>query len=343
MTVFKEEINVPDFLLSEIESFPPSLEESTLPYDHNRLILMLREKEIYKVCDATKKDYELLNQYDKQFGKVVSNLVKGIEMEAAFEEYLAIEKQIEQEISGNLYIYARQMALSVKSLYYYKTKRYDIATAVTIECVAMNEYLVRQGLYTLVFRCLEQNKNISRILFRSGDEEAGNALLVRLFDYMLNGGDRDLYGVIFKEPAFFERQAYIREAYAYECFRMIVEDMIRFPGKGGHQANFVPWYLQLDFEVNTTDRQILYNWIYVSRQLWENNYEHYFESLLTFLKEPVSQLYDVLKLQQAIAASKVIKASDHREKGKIIDAINTFITTKLNVPKSLLFKIIDNI
>ncbi|WP_143305166.1 hypothetical protein [Chitinophaga vietnamensis] len=345
MTLFKEEVNVLDYLSSEIASLPASLEESTLQYDHNGLILVLREKEILKVCGATPEQNEQLNNYDREFGPVVSNLVKERDIEAAFERYLSIEKKIEQEMNGNLYIYARQMALSVKSLYYYKKKQFDMATAFTIECVALNEYLVRQGLHTLIFRCLEQNKNISRIRYRSGDDEGGNAFLLRLFEYMFNGTDQDLYGVIFKDPAFYDRQVYIREAYTYETVRMIVEDMIRISAKQLYptENSPFPWFLQLEFEVNTLDRQIIYNWMYVNRQLWENNYTHYFESLIEFLKEPVSQLYDVLKLHLMMGAARVVRESEYKGKDKILDEIKTYIQTKLTGYQTLRARIIDNI
>ncbi|WP_407492417.1 hypothetical protein, partial [Elizabethkingia anophelis] len=316
--------------VNAIEYFPNSLEVAPFEYDTGKLIKILQKKEVFEICKINDYQFDEVNNIDLKLGKIVADLIKQINPKQSFEEYLEIERKIENCFSGNLYLYAKQGALSVKSLYYYKIKDFSKAITFTLECIVLNDYLVQQGIYTLNLRCFEQNKNISRIYFRNGEVQLGYELISNLITYLFNGKSNNLFGNIFNEKQYWDKVPIIRETYAYELFTMIAEDIIRF----NIQKNdiFLPdeWYIDLDFEVNTPDRQIVYNWIYINKQLRSSNYKEYFDSMIYYFQQAHSQFYDILKIFLIIDFHKFINRNKIPNKIVIENKIVDFIENKLN-------------
>ena len=118
-------------------------------------------------------------------------------------------------------------------------------------------------MYSLNLRVFEQNKNISRVLFRSKKTEEGYELLRTLFQYMLTGENVDLYGGTLKHKMYWEKMPIIRETYTYEMFCMIAEDMLWF-NQNNHIDLFPSdWFTRLDFDVDNPNRQVLYNYMFI--------------------------------------------------------------------------------
>ena len=316
-------------LLDEIHSFPMSLDISVTKYNTGKLIGILQEKEVIDICKVTKEDFDYANSIDLELGGVINKLFKEKDHSNAYSDYLALEKKIESTTTGNLFLYIKQGALSVKALYHYKNGEYEYAKNLTLECIVLNEYLIEQGIGTLNLRCFEQNKNISRILLRANKTEEGHDLLNNLLTYLLSGKEKNLFGNLFKDKNYWNKVPILRETYAYELFPMIAEDMIRFNIQD--KLNYLPneWYLNLDFDVNTSERQIIYNWIYINNQLQKGDYDEYIDSLIYFFQQPMSLFYDVLKISLLIDLVKVIKKEYFVDAEVTINKLKDYLFNKL--------------
>ncbi|WP_294263970.1 hypothetical protein [uncultured Chryseobacterium sp.] len=325
-----------------MSSFPASSFNSTFEYDTGKLIKILQKKEVFEICNTDEEQFDSIDRTDRELGKIVSDLLKETDLDQSLKEYLDIEKKIENSFSGNLYMYAKQGALSVKSLYYYKIKDFPKAANFTLECLVLNDYLVQQGIYTLNLRCFEQNKNISRIYFRNHQEDSGYQLIFNLINYLLNGVNENLFGNIFSQKEYWMKVPIIRETYAYELFTMITEDMIRF---NIHSTEFLPddWYSGLDFEVNTPDRQIIYNWIYINKQLRDSNYKDYFKGLIYYFQQPYNQFYDILKIALLLDLYKFVEKNTPSYTTTVTLGIIDFMENKLYFNQSIRSFLIKNI
>lgn len=334
ITTYHKELK--DFI-NAMPDFPDSMVNSTFEYDTGKLIKILQKKEVFEICKISESEFEALDRIDRELGKVVTDLLRETYPEQSLKDYLRLEKEIEDTFSGNMYMYAKQGALSVKSLYYYKIKDFPKAITFTLECLVLNDYLVQQGIYTLNLRCFEQNKNISRIYFRDQQAEPGYELIFSLINYLLNGTNKNLFGNIFSHKQYWEKIPVIRETYAYELFTMITEDMIRF---NINSREFLPdhWYSDLDFEVNTPDRQIIYNWIYINKQLRNSNYKDYFDGLLYYFQQPYNQFYDILKISLLLDLYKLAGNNPN-----LTREIVNFIENKLHFNQSVRTLVIKNV
>lgn len=313
-----------DQFISALETFGDSSLTATVQYNTGKLIDILREKEVFDVCKVSREQYDHANAIDLKLGKVVRDLVFETNIEDSYKEYLILEEQIEREFSGDLYIYAKQGALSVKSLYYYKAQNWDKAIDFTVECIALNDYLVHRGMPSLNLRIFEQNKNISRVLYKSGKNAEGGILLNHLFNYLLNGVNNSLYGSIFHHAEYWEKVPLIRETYAYELVCMIVEDMIWFYPD---MTELYPmdWYEGLDFEVDNPNRQVIYNFMYINRQMHAGNYEELIDSMIYYFEQPISIYYEIFRASLLLDFIKLVRLSDHPEKEQVESRIQQFL------------------
>lgn len=313
-----------DQFLIALEGFGDSSQTATVQYNTGKLIDILREKEVFDVCQVTREKYDAVNEIDIKLGKVVKDIVFETHLDESYKEYLTFEAQIERETAGDLYIYAKQGALSVKSLYFYKAQNWDKAIDFTVECVALNDYLVHRGMSSLNLRIFEQNKNISRILYKSGRNEEGAILLNHLFNYLLNGVNNGLYGSIFHHPEYWEKVPIIRETYAYELVCMIVEDMIWFY-PDSRKLYPMDWYEGLDFEVDNPNRQVIYNFMYINRQMHSGNYDDLVDSLIYYFEQPISIYYEIFKVSLLVDFIKLVRSSDHPDIERVEARVQRFL------------------
>ena len=339
-------VTIPDKLIDQflldLDKIPISTEGSPIKYNTAKLIDILRVKEIEEICNGSPEEFKLVNDIDIEYGAVVRDIVHEKDLEKSIDEYHALERKLEKTIPEDLYVYSRQAALSVKALYYYKAKQWDKTIAITKECIALNDYLVQQGMHTLNLRVFEQNKNISRTYFRAGRVEEGYALLFNLFNYTFNGVSEGLFGNMFNLPEYWKHATVVRETYTYEMFLMIVEDMIRF---NLHKYDdFLPndWYSKLDFEVDNVNRQVIYNWIYVNNELRKGNYEEFFDCITFYFNQPVSQYYDMLKIALLLDTEKLIRLSNYPKKVEATEKIRTYIEQKIEPFERLRKKVLEN-
>ncbi len=321
-----------DNFLLHISDFQKSTEDNSTKYyksseEHVKKIFY---KELKLVCGASKSERELLTKFSAELRKVVQDLMIGDDFEKSLSEYSSIESKIEKEVPSNLYLCAKQIALSAKALYYYKNKNWDKSLAITLECNALNDYLVQQGIHSLASRVFEQNKNISSIFLREQKFDSAYSLLFNLFNYLFNGTNKNLYGNSFNCTSLWEKTEMLREVYIYQMFIAIVTDTVRF--NLYNKDCFLPskWYLNLNFDVNNTNRKVISDWIYINKKLRENNHRKFFISLTNFLSQPISSHYDILKISLIIELNKLIQNSGYSTKELLLDKISFYLKEKLN-------------
>lgn len=322
--------------LSLIPSFPKSIERSFFEEDKMKLFESLHEKELKEICGVNKEDSVRIDTIRKELTEIVKELLSKNDLDNSFKKYLVIEQEIENSFSGNQYIYVKQRTLTVKALYYYKNENFDKSFLFTLEATALMEYLIKQGVYTLCTRCFEQNKNISRIYFTSNQMELGNKTANSLMRYLLNGEyNESLFGSIFKDNLYWNKNPEVREYFAYEAFISIVESIVK--SNLNNHLDFLPneWNIDLNFSTNNPDRQIISNWISVNKDLKNGNYEEYFDSLISFFQQPYNKRYDILKISLLIDLTKLLIKLNVENKELITEKINDFFYHKIISDKSL--------
>lgn len=324
-----------DKLFSECDNFPSSLSQSTMTYNYGRLTSILQKKEISLFTESPE-IIEEVYRLTEQFGTIAHNIVKD-KGNQTLDSYSELEKIIENTLSGNLYIYAKQWGLSVKALFYYKQKKYQKAIDYSLECIVLNEYLIREGVQTLLLRSAEQNRNISRTLFRRGDWQEGAALAKNLLEYLFNNKSKNLYGKIFHEESQWHSIPYIREGYAYECFRGFVSQMIHLDRiSNGKTPNLFPYFFgDFTLETDTPDRLIIFNWLELKTAYHKGDFAEFISDCIEYMNEPMSQLYDILKISLFLDLNHLIEKSSFKHKKKLQSKISHHLETKLFMSDNL--------
>ena len=322
-------------LLLVCDRFPASHTQSTMLYNYNLLMAFLQDKEITAFKELPGST-ENVYKFTRPFGAIASSIVRGTSVDplAAYE---SLEKEIENNLSGNIYLYAKQWALSVKALYYYKEKNFQKAFDFTLECIALNEHLIREGVHTLLFRSAEQNRNLVRVFFRSGDWQTAATLGRDLLNYLFNNVPGTLYGKIFSDESYWDKVPYVRECYAYQCFKGMVSQMIHLERLPNPKISSLFPYIFENFmlDPNTPDRLIIYNWLDLKTAFYKGEYDLFIEDFIEYMSEPMSQLYDILKISLFLDISKLIENSNYEKKAILREKIRHHLEVKLNIHEAL--------
>lgn len=318
-------------LLLRIDNFPRSMEDTTMELlrkqeEESKKVL---NKELELICGASIQEIDCVSEFSAELEKLVRDLVIGTDLEKSLAEIIEIERQIEREITSDAFLFARQVVMSVKALYHYKKKNWNKALAITLECNALNDYLVLQGVHSLAPRVFEQNRNMCSILLKEQKYDSAYSLLFNLFNYTFNGTSKNLYGDSFNHSDIWKRTKPLREAYIHQMFLVQLKDSVRF--NFYEKENFLPtdWYLNLRFEENNATRKILSDWIRINRNLREQNHAEYFDRIVNFLSQSISLHYDILKISLLLDLIKLLQKFDCSEKHLLLDKISLYLHDKV--------------
>jgi hypothetical protein len=306
----------------ESDRFPASSEESTMLYDHYKLLEILQRKEMDRLLgDGSVTDRCL--RISEQFGRLTPLFTRNAE--GALGELSKVESIAGSELEGEAYDYAIQWGHSLKALYYYRKGDFEGAQALTLQCLSVNESLLNKGISCLLFRCLEQNRNISRICFRKGLKEDGAVLARAILDYMLSGNSGPLFGTIFTRETW-NATPYVREGYTYSYFRGLVYYMIDDRTTEEEKRDlFHILFGGLEFSTNTVDRLILYNWVYIKGKEVERRYDEFLNGFLEFMQEPICKIYDILKVSLYFDVRRMVEKSDYDDKDRLLKKIEKML------------------
>jgi len=320
-------------LLVEVEKFPPSLNESTMLYDYGKLAQILQEKEL----DSLVKDknmIELAHNLSRKFNPLTQKILqKSDSDDQILLLYQEVQHEIEKHLSGPLYIFATQWGYSILALLFYKNGDYDNAINKSLECIILNDYLIRSGISTLLMRAAEQNKNVIRVLFRSADWKTAGSFAHDFLMYLFNGNCKLQNGQIFFEKKYWKKNEYAREGYCYECFRSMVSLAIHTEKRLDVSAQelFTLIFSNLDFEVTNPDRQIIYDWLQLKKLCFSGEYKKFKKEFVSFMMTPLSKIYDILKISIILDVQKHLTNSKLTPITKQIEDILTeFIFRELN-------------
>lgn len=283
-----------DSIINAFEEFPASVNKSTMLYDYNKLLYIIRDKELSLIVNDALV-IENVQQVSLEFGKlralVNENPERGICL------YNDLKKNHLTKFSGFAYLFVKQWAISIEALYYYKTDCMNLAQSLTLECIAFNDILIHEGLHSLVFRSAEQNRNLARVLMVSDSISVGAKLAGNVLDYLLNGSPKNLYGNIFKNTEYWTKNPYIREGYSYEYFRGLVHNILVANNSHLKQRELFDCYFkELSFDVTSPDRLIMSEWIKIKRAYYQGDIDEFLNLFIIYMKDQTTSLYDLLKV-----------------------------------------------
>src|SRR5699024_9449185 len=126
--------------------------------------------------------------------------------------------EIKESFQGLYKIYAQQWGLSVKALWYYRMYEYEKAINLTKKYSDLIDILIENGMYSLIFRNIEQNKNLSFIEQKKNNIKKSQEITKDIIIYLLVGKKGKLYGDSFNIKIWKE-MPYLRNCFAYTNFR----------------------------------------------------------------------------------------------------------------------------
>ncbi|WP_019991136.1 hypothetical protein [Rudanella lutea] len=234
------------------------------------------------------------------------------------------------------HLYARQFQLSADALYAYKEGRYDLAFAQTVECVSLNDYLVRLGCPSMLFRSLEQNINLCLVYSRQGDVAAERRVLNGLIRYLLLGEtESSLFGTAFTDSAAQLQSGYLAfvaegclKTYAATAAGMLVRTAGANPE--AEKSHFEDLLGNIgEFATPTLERVVLYNWLYLKRVYFRGAFDQFAQEVAEFLSEPYERRFDVLKF--SLCQNLLYGLQTRAIRAPLLEArIQTYIHTKLS-------------
>lgn len=328
---------------SELVHFPASNNEHPHNLDLGKLSTILRDKEINEVCYPSVKEMELFYELDNKFGVIVKDMVFERHLEKSLREYEELDKSIETNFSGKYYLFVKQWAYSLKALYFYKTNDFEKAKALTIESIALVDYLMHSGTYNLNTRCFELIKNVAKVYLKEKKQEEGYKIIGNLLDYIFNGNyHSNLVATFTKHKIFYEETPILREDYGLSIFIEILENTIFSGVETG--TSFLPnqWFINLEIEVDTLEKQILYNFIYIEQKRQEKKYNEYIDALHYFFEQQYNSLFDPLKVYLLVHYYQLTKKNNSDGEWNKKEIVN-FIQNKITINPKLKEKVISNL
>lgn len=327
----------------ELILFPASNNEHPHNLDLNKLSSILREKELKEVCNPSNEELETFYQIDEKFGVIVKDMVFEKHLEKSFKEYVELENSIEINFKGKYYLYVKQWAYSLKALYFYKTNDFEKAKALTIESIALVDYLMHSGTYNLNTRCFELIKNVAKVFLKEKKQEEGYEMIRNLLDYIFNGNyHTNLVATFTKHKVFFEETPILREDYGLSIFIEILENTIFSGIVSGNSYLPNQWFIDLEIEVDSLEKQILYNFIYIEQKRKEKKYHEYLDAIHYFFKQEYSSLFDPLKVYLLFNYYQLRK-EDNIKIVLLKEKMVEYIQNKITINEKLKEKVIANL
>ncbi|KAB7727303.1 hypothetical protein F5984_21995 [Rudanella paleaurantiibacter] len=318
------------------ERFPefPSAEQAPKPvHDDRKLWTLFVDKEMTALMPAD--EYSRAKAVTTYFFRAVDQL-KTRQMESVGALLRQGVEALQTLTHPYAHLYARQFQLSADALYAYKEGRYDLAFAQTVECVGLNDYLVRLGCPSMLFRSLEQNINLCLVYSRQGNVAAERRMLNGLIRYLLLGEtDSALFGTAFADSVPQLRSGYL--AFVAEgCLKTYVATaagmLIRTAGanpeaEAGHFEELLGNIGE--FAAPSLERVVLYNWLYLKRVYFRGAFDQFAQEVAEFLAEPYERRFDVLKF--SLCQNLLFGLQSRSIRAPLLEArIQTYIHTKLS-------------
>ena len=320
-----------DNILFNIDSFSASSSISSRPYSPSKLLHILQNKELLNHADDIVID--LVDKLSGQYNWPTTLVIKG-EFDKATQAISEIDTRAEEQLPPILCLYAKQWGLSVKALSYYKRKMFEPACAITTECIAINDYLIRIGFSTLLYRRLEQEINLSKIYTKQENWRSGYLLFGSIIYYLENGKSEGLSSDIFGDSSLWGKTPYLREINLLDFVCRATASLIAFTAQKPEQEKviFGDLFARINqLKTNTLERLVLSDWLHLKQKYFSEQNEEFVSGLIEFMQEDLSKEFDILKLSLFQNLFRLIDKPKSECSDVVITNLRRFIDNKLTI------------
>ena len=315
-------------LKEKIANFPASIRESASGYNHEKLLSLLTYNETKAFAEQG--EIDLAQSLCKEYEKTIK-LSRQLNFNSASAIYQQVDIEAESIGISKIYLYVKQHALSTKAYYYFKQEKYELAKAVTIECISIINHLVKQGCYSLRFRCLGQNENIAKLYFAAGNWQQAGDLFGNILTYLSQGYTDGLIGDFFTERTYSEKYSSLNQTFMNVMFNLGARHLVHFSLERDHDEKvlFELLFRNSLYKESESDK-MLRNWLDVKKTFFNSEWSDFLAGSIRFMSEPMSKDFDFLKL--SLAYNLVLYINTHvpieNRKG-LLSEIRSYITDRL--------------
>ena len=324
-------------LYFSIDNYPHSSKSSLLKYDVQTLFETLskkEEKELLPNDDLRRKALIISLNYGNLAGQINDN---PKDMNIIYNTMVGLDNEIVDNLDGFYQLYAIQWGLSVKALWYYRNNDFEEAVKLTQQCIGIIDELINNGMYCLIFRNVEQNKNlafVSRKRFKIKSSDMINGDILR---YYFSGKSNLLIGFCFQNKNLWNEMPYLRESFGYIHFREQVEVYYNLLKSNLNNAKkfYATVFKKLrEYSIDTLERHIMFGWIEIQDSYYNKEYSFFFSAIDAFFQDKKEVFYDIFKkviIYQLIQITDQIEM--HIDKNSLIKKLEYFEESKLSNTK----------
>lgn len=282
---------------SNLLNFPRTLKKGLLDFNIHKMYIKIskaEEKILFQDKELLKKASEISIEYGNLAGDINEDL-------ADFESIMNKMKKMDVEASnlnGFYKAYTFQWCLSVKALWYYKNNDFKNAVQLTKKCIDIIDDFIELGFNSLIFRNIEQNKNLGFILKKTKKESEQQKLNGDILNYYFSGKTETLYGRYFNNERVWNELPYLRDSFGYLTFKQNVEkyyDLLKIDRKKAETfyRNILEKIVYC--EPTTLERYNIHVWLKIQDSFYKKSYKTFLSEMEEFFNEEKEIFYDIFK------------------------------------------------
>jgi hypothetical protein len=327
--------NLINIIKDKLLIYPNSLDIGLLEYDIQKLHGKLRESEeslLLSNVKLQKEASDISNDYG-DLAEIINS--KSDNMVNIMTDMEKLDNRINDNLKGNYKVYATQWGLSVKALWYYRNDDFKESVRLTKQCVDLIDELIFKGMHSLVFRNIEQNKNLAFILKKNNKKKSSDYIKGDILNYYFSGKTKTLYGRCFNNNSIWNEMPYLRDSFGYLTFKENVEkyyDVCQISFSEGNYFYNATFSNILSCVPNTLERYIIFKWLETQDAFYDKKYIDFLIKMNDFFDEEKEVFFDAFKkilLLQFLSIVHLSKLSID-EKNKIEVLIFDFKDSKLS-------------
>lgn len=304
-------------LYSGVDLFAPSTPKK------NPSVLELLDEIQHQELNELFKDSALVQEIQELTFKLRSlALLMNNNVKEGIKWYRIFEREIKADFEEFGYLYTKQYSISLEALYYYKIRKYRQAFSLTLECISLNEILIKAGITSLIFRSIEQNKNIGKILLKKGDCKKAFEQKQGLLKYFLHGNGDSLYGYAFKEKKLWDKYTDIRKGFANSYFVELVYELSTI--KLNSKSYFLAIFSGLKIN-QVNEWKIISDWIKL-KQFWYNgDFNGFLSGFNNYMRNRIDSSLDFVKIPLIADAKALLTRLDNESCREIIKRLDQYL------------------
>ncbi|WP_158797076.1 hypothetical protein [Pedobacter sp. L105] len=245
---------------------------------------------------------------------------------------LCLADHLDDTLDGEALRLTNLFKVSAWANYYYKTNEFDKAIHLLVGGLSRSIELEKEGYYVLIFRRIEQLQNISRILISAGRYMEGFNLIRNIIRFLITGSAEGLYVADWDHKKIVK----IRQLMESTCDAVFIQLAMlntKTMESNIYDDRFYDEFFFKEFletlPVDTYNRTIIYNWMYVKTSYAEGE-AGFFNNMTDFLVDAdISSEYNVLKKNLLHQAVYVLKNTHNSEFENYESVISDYINNKL--------------